>query len=122
MSGPVFQARSEAAAPASARPDAWSEAEIKDAIANGGKASNNISTINNKATRAGARGMRLFVNPESVSRSTSQAKRKKRAAGGSADRKKRIAWCGRYSGPPIPRAAGTVPLMASLVNGIIRSL
>jgi hypothetical protein len=47
-------------------PDAWSEAEIKDAIANGGKAGNNISTVNNKATKTEARGMRLFVNPESV--------------------------------------------------------
>ena len=47
-------------------PDGWSEAEIKDAIANGGKASNNISTVSNKATKSEAKGMRLFVNPDSV--------------------------------------------------------
>jgi hypothetical protein len=47
-------------------PDAWSEAEIKDAIANGGKAANNVSEVGTKATKVAARGMKLFVNPDSV--------------------------------------------------------
>jgi hypothetical protein len=54
------------ATPSTFWPDAWSEAEIKDAIANGGKASNNISEVGTKATKSDARGMKLFVNPESV--------------------------------------------------------
>jgi EndoU nuclease-like protein len=47
-------------------PDAWTEAEIKDAIANGGTASRNVSEVSTKAAKSEARGMRLFVNPDSV--------------------------------------------------------
>jgi hypothetical protein len=54
------------ATPSTFWPDAWSEAEIKDAIANGGKARNNISEVGTKATKSDARGMKLFVNPDSV--------------------------------------------------------
>jgi hypothetical protein len=47
-------------------PDAWTEAEIKNAIANGGTPRNNVSEVGVKATRADARGMSLYVNPDSV--------------------------------------------------------
>ena len=52
--------------PSSFWPDAWSEADIKDAIANGGKARNNRSEVGTKATKKEAHGMMLFVNPDSV--------------------------------------------------------
>ena len=54
------------ATPSTFWPDAWTEAEIKDAIANGGRPARNISEVSTKATKADARGMKLFVNPESV--------------------------------------------------------
>jgi hypothetical protein len=47
-------------------PDGWSEADIKDAIANGGSARNNVSEVSTKASKVEARGMSLFVNPDSV--------------------------------------------------------
>ena len=47
-------------------PNDWTEAEIKDAIRNGGKARNNVSEVGTKATKEEARGMSLFVNPDSV--------------------------------------------------------
>ena len=47
-------------------PDTWSEAEIKDAIANGGTARNTRSEVSNKATKVAARGMTLIVNPDSI--------------------------------------------------------
>jgi hypothetical protein len=47
-------------------PDGWSAAEIKNAIANGGAPRNNVSEVGVKATKADARGMSLYVNPDSV--------------------------------------------------------
>ena len=47
-------------------PDAWSAAEIKNAIANAGTARNTRSEVSNKATKADARGMTLIVNPDSI--------------------------------------------------------
>ena len=47
-------------------PDAWSAAEIKNAIANGGTARNTKSEVSTKATKAEARGMILTVNPDSI--------------------------------------------------------
>lgn len=47
-------------------PDAWTEADIKNAIANGGTARNTRSEVSNKATKAEARGMTLIVNPDSI--------------------------------------------------------
>jgi hypothetical protein len=47
-------------------PDAWSEGDIKNAIENGGTARNNRSEVGSKATKTEARGMTLFVNPDSI--------------------------------------------------------
>jgi hypothetical protein len=47
-------------------PDAWSEGEIKDAIAHGGRPAHNVSEVSTKATKTEAQGMKLFVNPDSV--------------------------------------------------------
>jgi len=47
-------------------PDAWTEAEIKNAIANGGTPRNTKSEVSNKATKVAARGMTLTVNPDSI--------------------------------------------------------
>ncbi len=54
------------ATPSTFWPDAWSEDEITNAIANGGTARNNRSEVGTKAMKTEARGMMLFVNPDSV--------------------------------------------------------